>query len=165
VAIRGCDLCHKPFTEFVLATMYDPNEVSLDTIGTEELKARICAFVGEDVDAEILGLAGWQVRAQIAPRYSAGRVFCMGDAVHRHPPTNGLGLNMSIADAYNLGWKLALVLAGRGAPHCWKATPRNDSGSGLRVSSARSPACRKAPRSRPPSGTSPPRPPKQASRR
>jgi len=33
--------------------------------------------------------------------------------VHRHPPTNGLGLNMSIADAYNLGWKLALVLAGR----------------------------------------------------
>jgi 2,4-dichlorophenol 6-monooxygenase len=37
----------------------------------------------------------------------------MGDAVHRHPPTNGLGLNMSIADAYNLGWKLALVLAGR----------------------------------------------------
>jgi len=40
-------------------------------------------------------------------------VFCMGDAVHRHPPTNGLGLNMSIADAYNLGWKLALVLAGR----------------------------------------------------
>src|SRR6201995_3069273 len=37
----------------------------------------------------------------------------MGDAVHRHPPTNGLGLNMSIADAYNLGWKLALVLAGQ----------------------------------------------------
>jgi 2,4-dichlorophenol 6-monooxygenase len=37
----------------------------------------------------------------------------MGDAVHRHPPTNGLGLNMSIADAYNLAWKLALVLAGQ----------------------------------------------------
>ena len=36
----------------------------------------------------------------------------MGDAVHRHPPTNGLGLNMSIADAYNLAWKLALVLDG-----------------------------------------------------
>ena len=69
--------------------------------------------MGEDVDAEILGVAGWQVRAQIAPAYAAGRVFCMGDAVHRHPPTNGLGLNMSIADAYNLGWKLALVLAGR----------------------------------------------------
>jgi 2,4-dichlorophenol 6-monooxygenase len=101
----GTLICHKPFTEFVLAFMYDPEQVSLDAMGT--------AFVGEDVDAEILGVAGWQVRAQIAPAYSAGRVFCMGDAVHRHPPTNGLGLNMSIADAYNLGWKMALVLAGR----------------------------------------------------
>jgi 2,4-dichlorophenol 6-monooxygenase len=87
--------------------------VSLDAMGAGELTERIRAFVGEDVDAEILGVAGWQVRAQIAPAYAAGRVFCMGDAVHRHPPTNGLGLNMSIADAYNLGWKLALVLAGR----------------------------------------------------
>ena len=109
----GTMICHKPFTEFVLAFMYDPDEVSLDALGTDELNSRIRAFVGEDVDAEILGVAGWQVRAQIAPAYSAGRVFCMGDAVHRHPPTNGLGLNMSIADAYNLGWKLALVLAGR----------------------------------------------------
>src|SRR5690348_392464 len=109
----GTLICHKPFTEFVLAFMYDPEQVSLDALGAGELKRRIRAFVGEDVDAEILGVAGWQVRAQIAPAYSAGRVFCMGDAVHRHPPTNGLGLNMSIADAYNLGWKLALVLAGR----------------------------------------------------
>ena len=109
----GTLICHKPFTEFVLAFMYDPEQVSLDTLGADELNRRIRAFVGEDVDAEILGVAGWQVRAQIASAYAAGRVFCMGDAVHRHPPTNGLGLNMSIADAYNLGWKLALVLAGR----------------------------------------------------
>ena len=109
----GTLICHKPFTEFVLAFMYDPNEVSLDAMSIGELRERIRALVGEDVDAEILGVAGWQVRAQIAPAYAAGRVFCMGDAVHRHPPTNGLGLNMSIADAYNLGWKLALVLAGR----------------------------------------------------
>src|SRR5271170_1857972 len=109
----GTLICHKPFTEFVLAFMYDPKQVSLDALSTAELRERISAFVGEEVDAEILSVAGWQVRAQIAPAYSAGRVFAMGDAVHRHPPTNGLGLNMSIADAYNLGWKLALVLAGR----------------------------------------------------
>jgi 2,4-dichlorophenol 6-monooxygenase len=109
----GTLICHKPFTEFVLAFMYDPEQVSLEAMGADELRERISALVGEEVDAEILGVAGWQVRAQIAPAYSAGRVFAMGDAVHRHPPTNGLGLNMSIADAYNLGWKLALVLAGR----------------------------------------------------
>jgi 2,4-dichlorophenol 6-monooxygenase len=40
----------------------------------------------------------------------------MGDAVHRHPPNNGLGSNTSIQDAYNLAWKLALVLKGKAHP-------------------------------------------------
>jgi len=48
--------------------------------------------------------------------YSRGRVFCMGDACHRHPPSNGLGSNTSIQDAYNLAWKMALVLKGKATP-------------------------------------------------
>jgi 2,4-dichlorophenol 6-monooxygenase len=40
----------------------------------------------------------------------------MGDAVHRHTPMGGLGLNTSIQDAYNLCWKLALVLKGNASP-------------------------------------------------
>jgi 2,4-dichlorophenol 6-monooxygenase len=51
-----------------------------------------------------------------AERASAGRVFCMGDAIHRHPPSNGLGSNTSIQDAYNLAWKLSLVLKGQASP-------------------------------------------------
>jgi 2,4-dichlorophenol 6-monooxygenase len=43
-------------------------------------------------------------------------VFCAGDAVHRHPPTNGLGSNTSIQDSYNLAWKLAMAVAGTAAP-------------------------------------------------
>src|SRR5258705_9834937 len=93
--------------------MYDPQHTVLAEMPEDALLQRIGGVVGECIDAEFLGLAAWQVRAQVAARYSSGRVFCMGDAVHRHPPTNGLGLNMSIADAYNLGWKLGLVLAGR----------------------------------------------------
>ena len=53
-----------------------------------------------------------------ADRVPKGRVFCMGDAIHRHPPSNGLGSNTSIQDAYNLAWKLALVLKGQAAPNC-----------------------------------------------
>src|ERR1700758_649655 len=109
----GTLICHKLYTEFVLAFMFDPDETVLLELTQDDLLQRIRAAVGEDIDAEILGLAGWQVRAQFAARYSSGNVFCMGDAVHRHPPTNGLGLNMSIADAYNLAWKLAFVLDGR----------------------------------------------------
>jgi 2,4-dichlorophenol 6-monooxygenase len=43
-------------------------------------------------------------------------VFCAGDAVHRHPPSNGLGSNTSIQDAWNLAWKIAYVLKGKAAP-------------------------------------------------
>ncbi|KAJ7343010.1 monooxygenase [Mycena albidolilacea] len=38
-----------------------------------------------------------------------GRVFVAGDAAHCHTPTGGQGLNSSVQDAANLGWKLALV--------------------------------------------------------
>ncbi len=110
----GTLICHKPFTEFVLAFMYDPEREDPAELTTEELVARVHAAIGDDrVEVTVKGVAGWQVNAQVAPSYSAGRVFCMGDAVHRHPPTNGLGLNMAVADAYNLAWKLALVLDGR----------------------------------------------------
>ncbi|MFI9381890.1 FAD-dependent monooxygenase [Kutzneria sp. NPDC052558] len=113
----GTLICHKPFTEFVLAIMYDPATQKLTDLTEADQIARVRAAVGDDqLEVELKGLAGWQVNAQVAPRYSAGRFFCLGDAVHRHPPTNGLGLNMSVADAFNLSWKLALVLAGRADP-------------------------------------------------
>ena len=51
-----------------------------------------------------------------AETYADRRVFCAGDAVHRHPPSNGLGSNTSIQDAYNLAWKLRHVLDGTAAP-------------------------------------------------
>jgi 2,4-dichlorophenol 6-monooxygenase len=110
----GTLICHKPFDEFVLVFLYDPAELELAQLSESEQVARIRAAVGiDDLEVELKGLAGWEVNAQVAPRYSAGRFFCLGDAVHRHPPTNGLGLNMSVADAFNLAWKLALVVGGR----------------------------------------------------
>ena len=42
-----------------------------------------------------------------------GRVFIVGDAAHRHPPSNGLGSNTSIQDSFNLAWKLALAVQGK----------------------------------------------------
>ncbi|WP_086658483.1 FAD-dependent oxidoreductase [Acetobacter indonesiensis] len=54
----------------------------------------------------------YAMSARLADRYRIGRVFIAGDAAHVHPPTGGQGLNTSVQDAYNLGWKLASVLAG-----------------------------------------------------
>jgi hypothetical protein len=60
------------------------------------------------------------MNARIAARYRVGRAFLAGDAAHIHPPTGGQGLNTSVQDSYNLGWKLAAVL--RGAPEALLAT-------------------------------------------
>ena len=68
------------------------------------------------VEIEIKHISTWSMNHAAADQYSNGRVFCMGDAVHQHPPTNGLGSNTSIADAYNLAWKLHLVLGGVASP-------------------------------------------------
>jgi len=54
----------------------------------------------------------YTMSARLADRYRIGRVLIAGDAAHVHPPTGGQGLNTSVQDAYNLGWKLASVLSG-----------------------------------------------------
>ncbi len=52
----------------------------------------------------------FRISMRLAERYREGRVFIAGDAAHIHPPTGGQGMNTGIQDAYNLAWKLALVL-------------------------------------------------------
>ena len=64
--------------------------------------------------------SAYSMNARLADRYRVGRVFLAGDAAHIHPPTGGQGLNTSIQDSYNLGWKLAAVL--NGAPEDLLAT-------------------------------------------
>lgn len=52
----------------------------------------------------------FRISMRLAERYRSGRVFLAGDAAHIHPPTGGQGMNTGIQDAYNLAWKLGLVL-------------------------------------------------------
>jgi len=56
--------------------------------------------------------SAYKMSARLADHYRSGRIFLVGDAAHVHPPTGGQGLNTSVQDAYNLGWKLAAVLSG-----------------------------------------------------
>lgn len=54
----------------------------------------------------------FRISMRLAERYRVGNVFIAGDAAHIHPPTGGQGMNTGIQDAYNLAWKMALVLRG-----------------------------------------------------
>ncbi|MFI6071876.1 FAD-dependent monooxygenase [Actinoplanes sp. NPDC051343] len=55
----------------------------------------------------------YRVQVRMVDRLRAGRVFLAGDAAHVHPIAGGLGMNTGIQDAYNLGWKLGLVIKGQ----------------------------------------------------
>jgi 2-polyprenyl-6-methoxyphenol hydroxylase-like FAD-dependent oxidoreductase len=68
----------------------------------------------KDIHIESVSWASaYNMNARLAERFRVGRVFLVGDAAHIHPPTGGQGLNTSIQDSYNLGWKLAAVIDGR----------------------------------------------------
>jgi 2,4-dichlorophenol 6-monooxygenase len=82
-------------------------------VSADVAQAKIRLLVGDpEVDIDVESTSVWYVNQAHATQYSKGRVFCGGDAVHRHPPSNGLGSNTSIQDAFNLAWKLAFVIKG-----------------------------------------------------
>jgi 2-polyprenyl-6-methoxyphenol hydroxylase-like FAD-dependent oxidoreductase len=63
-------------------------------------------------DATWLSL--YRANVRMVGRYRVHRVFLAGDAAHVHSPAGGQGMNTGIQDAYNLSWKLDLILAGAG---------------------------------------------------
>jgi 2-polyprenyl-6-methoxyphenol hydroxylase-like FAD-dependent oxidoreductase len=59
-------------------------------------------------------LTRFKINCRMVDRYRVGRVFLAGDAAHIHSPAGGQGITTGVQDAYNLAWKLALVLRGAG---------------------------------------------------
>ena len=54
----------------------------------------------------------WETWVRLADTFREGNVFLAGDSAHVHSTTGGQGMNCCMQDAFNLGWKLALVLKG-----------------------------------------------------
>lgn len=83
-------------------------------IDEAEAKKIIYKILGtDDIPVKVDAISTWTINQQYAVHNTKGRVFCMGDAVHRHTPMAGLGLNTSVQDAYNLSWKIAMVVKGQ----------------------------------------------------
>jgi len=102
----------EPWDQWIAGWGFDMEKGEPDFSPGEILK-KVRILVGDpDLEIEIDNASVWYVNQAHAPVYSKGRVFCGGDAVHRHPPSSGLGSNTCMQDAFNLAWKLAFVLRG-----------------------------------------------------
>lgn len=110
-------ICYDARRSWVLMHGWDPARESVDDYDDERCQQIIEAAVGAPVpELKIRHRSPWAMCAQVAERYRDGRIFLVGDAAHRFPPTGGLGLNTGVGDAHNLAWKLAWVLQGRAGP-------------------------------------------------
>jgi 2-polyprenyl-6-methoxyphenol hydroxylase-like FAD-dependent oxidoreductase len=80
----------------------------------EAILSRAAAAIGRAMTMEIVTRDVWAAHRLIATHYRDGRMFLAGDACHLHPPFGGYGMNLGVADAVDLGWKLAARIEGWG---------------------------------------------------
>lgn len=124
----------RPWTEWVVS-MHPATKDKRDMQPSEEaILKRLHQMIGDDsIEIEILSSFSWTINDQVAERWQGGRVLCIGDATHRHPPINGLGSNTCISDAFNIAWKLAYVIKGWASPSILNTltTERKPVGDGI----------------------------------
>ncbi|WP_434666726.1 FAD-dependent monooxygenase [Paraburkholderia sp. A3BS-1L] len=106
----------RPWNEWVLLFMYNPKDGEPD-LSEESVIARARATIGDpDIPVRVKAVSKWTINRMVARSMVKGRVAIAGDAAHRHPPANGLGSNTSVQDAFNLAWKLAMIVKGEASP-------------------------------------------------
>ena len=96
---------------------WDPEHERLEDYTDARLSGliRTAAGVG-DLPVRVVAMGAFSFAAQVAERYREGRAFLVGDAAQRMTPRTGMGMNTAVAEAHDLGWKLAWVLNGWAGP-------------------------------------------------
>ncbi|MGW7365009.1 FAD-dependent monooxygenase [Streptomyces sp. NPDC054841] len=108
-------ICPLPGTEdFQLVAQFVTGTPDTSAEAVRALVAERTHLTADQV-TEVRWASDFRPRAALAERFRDGRIFLAGDAAHVHSPAGGQGLNTSVQDAYNLGWKLGQVLR-EGAP-------------------------------------------------
>lgn len=95
--------------------MFELPDATIDMEMAEPTIEDVRRLMGErEIDYRSVGSPNWlayfKLHHRMVDKYGVGRVFLCGDAAHIHSPIGGQGMNTGIQDAYNLAWKLALVL-------------------------------------------------------
>lgn len=73
--------------------------------------------LGENIPHTVVATSAYNMHALISTKYRNGHCFLAGDSAHQWLPAGGLGMNVGVADAANLAWKLEAILNGYGGTH------------------------------------------------
>jgi len=92
-----------------------PDESDAELLDPERIHALLALHAAAD-EIRVLRKVVHTFRACLAKRFRSGRVLLAGDAAHVTPPFAGQGLAIGIRDAFNLAWKLAMVVRGEAVP-------------------------------------------------
>jgi hypothetical protein len=104
--MRGTD--HWRIVGIVPAELRGRDDLTLDHVMPSILEEAGAGFSLQDCS----WFSTYRIHHRRAERFRDRRCFLLGDAAHIHSPVGAQGMNTGLQDAYNLAWKLALVVSG-----------------------------------------------------
>lgn len=97
----------------LIGNIPEHNDQADRDVSFDEIETKVRQLVQQPLEiTNLRWFSSYNVHTRRVERFSVGRSFLAGDAAHVHTPAGGQGMNTGIQDAYNLAWKLALVLRG-----------------------------------------------------
>jgi len=113
IGARGLTLASRDEREVWTASVPIPADAPLVADPIALVQERLGATFTVD---EVVSIAQWEGSLAVASTYRRGSVFLVGDSAHQFYPAGAHGANTGIADAVDLGWKLAGTLQGWAGP-------------------------------------------------
>jgi 2-polyprenyl-6-methoxyphenol hydroxylase-like FAD-dependent oxidoreductase len=97
----------------VIGTFPESKNEEQGEVVYEEIEKEIKEQAKLDLElSDVRWFSLYKVHSRRVNKFSKGRCFLAGDSAHIHSPAGAQGMNTGIQDAYNLAWKLALVVKG-----------------------------------------------------
>jgi 2,4-dichlorophenol 6-monooxygenase len=109
----GTFVAHDIDREWVYMSPFDSDAERAEDYTPERCKDLVLRAIGGPAPPiKVETISTWTMSAQVAERFRDDRIFLVGDAAHRFPPTGGLGLNSGVQDVHGLAWRIAGVRHG-----------------------------------------------------
>lgn len=106
---------------FRLVGAVSPHLLSKPALSFEDILADLLPKLKFEIDLQKeKWFATYKIHHRVVSNFQRGRCFLAGDAAHIHSPAGGQGMNTGLMDAYNLAWKLALVVQEKASPKLLK---------------------------------------------